>query len=81
MSASRIKLEWRRLRCATPLKTKYCLHRGLFVLSAQIGAVHIPEEFFYVYKVRSSFSSSRRIPTLASRQPAAGGTKAQLAGL
>ena len=31
MSASRINLEWRRLRCATPLKTKYCLHRGLKV--------------------------------------------------
>lgn len=34
------KLEWRRLHCATPLKTLYFLLRGFFVLSAQAGAVH-----------------------------------------
>ena len=32
------------------------------------------------YRVRLCFSRRRRIPALASRQPAAGGTKAQLAG-
>ena len=49
MSASRIKLEWRRLRYATPLKTKYCLYRGFFVLSAQTGAVYTEKGDFSAY--------------------------------
>ena len=40
MSASRQKQEWRRWRCATPLKLNIS-YIGFFVLSAQIGAVQI----------------------------------------
>ena len=59
MSASKIKLEWRSVSGATPLKTKYCLHRGLFVLSAQFGAVHLPSGFFTASPSRGGAQRAR----------------------